>query len=143
MAPGQPGEPVGQQAFEDLAVQHFLRREVVEQRLPADPDLGDDVVQRRAVVPVVREAGECGVEDLVAGGAALADGDVVDVTVMTVVGMDMARRTLALPAPETMRENRRSGPSDARLRRRSWLAANSQLRSLSTNVSRYAGRAFW
>ena len=75
---GEPSEPVRQQALEHLAVQHFLGREVVEQRLPADADLGDDVVQRRAVVPVVREAGERGVEDLISGGAALADGDVVD-----------------------------------------------------------------
>ena len=115
---------------------------MVEQRLPPDADLGDDVVQRRAVVAVVREARECGVEDLVSRGAALAD--VVTVRqASTVVGHGHARRTLALPTRNDRETGAATGATVSRRQIAKLLAANSQLSSLSTNVSRYAGRAFW
>ena len=52
------GVPVDERDFEDLAVQRFLRREVVEEAGSADADRRCDVVERRALVTVLGEATE-------------------------------------------------------------------------------------
>ena len=70
---GEPGEPVRQRAFEDLSVEGLLRVEVVQQARPPDPDAGGDVVERRAVVAGMREAGQRLVEDLVARRSLIVD----------------------------------------------------------------------
>ena len=62
-------EPVGQQVLEDLLVERFFRREVVQQARPPDADAGGDVVERGAVVAGVGEARHRLVEDLLPGAA--------------------------------------------------------------------------
>src|SRR5205085_2423686 len=51
-----PPVPVDERALEDLPVKSFLGWEMVQQARPANPDRGGDVVERSAVVAVLREA---------------------------------------------------------------------------------------
>ena len=71
----QPVEPIRQGALEDLSVEGFFRVEVVQQARPPDADAGGDVVERRAVVPGMGEAGQRLVEDLVARRSLIGDQD--------------------------------------------------------------------
>ena len=56
-------EPVRERLLEHRAVERVLRREVVQQARPADPDLVGDLAQARGRQPVVGEAAPGDVED--------------------------------------------------------------------------------
>ena len=74
MAPAKTLEPVAEQPLEDLVVQRFLGREVVQQAGPADADAGGDVVERGAVVARFGEAVQRLGDDLIAGRDVFAVG---------------------------------------------------------------------
>ena len=57
-------DPVGEGVEQHRAVERFLRREVVEQARPPDPDLVGDLGQARAGVAVVGETVARDLEDL-------------------------------------------------------------------------------
>ena len=61
-------EPVGEGLEQHRSVERFLRREVVEQARPSDPDLLGDLRQARAGVPMVGETMTSDIKDLFLGG---------------------------------------------------------------------------